>query len=137
MCQTMLLSDSIVSLSKRTFARRLRMASSRMTVEKGMLTKLNNQLDGLYEKLYDNYPSMTEADYYVFRDYLYILIETLKGLYKAYQRLEYGSLLKEYTDRLLENISAIEEMDADIRNFKINLPKNSRYSSIMNQAKTM
>ena len=63
MCQTVCISESIVSLSKRSFTRRLKIASSRMVAEKGMLARLNNQLDELYELLYDNFTSMSVSDY--------------------------------------------------------------------------
>lgn len=137
MCQTMLISESIVSLSKRSFARRLRAFSARVTAEKGMLTRLNNQLDDLYELLYDSYPSMTADDYDSFKGNLQILIDTLKGLCHDYERSAYRDVLADSLSRLRSNRVAIEEIDNDIRNFKIRLPRNPRYAEVMAIAKSL
>ncbi len=137
MCQTMCISNSIVSLSKRSFTRRLRIASSRMVAEKGMLARLNNQLDELYELLYDNFTSMTASDYEQFAPQLAVLIETLKSLHRDYLHSSYKHALSDSINRLQGNISAIEEIKHDIQNFKVNLPYNPRYSKIMAQAKVL
>lgn len=137
MCQTMLISNSIVSLSKRSFARRLRTASYRVAVEKSALTRLNNQLDELYELLYDSYPSMTASDYDSFKDNLSILLSTLKDLYCDYRRSSFRNLLVESIDSLQSNIVALEEMDSDIRNYKIRLPLNPRYAEVVGMAKAL
>ena len=137
MCQTMLISESIVSLSKRSFARRLRAVSAHVTAEKSMLTRLNNQLDSLYELLYDNYPSMTADDYNSFKEYLHILLETIQGLCEDYERSLYREALADSLARLRSNRIAIEEIDNDIRNFKIRLPRNPRYAEVMDMAKSL
>ena len=137
MCQTMLISNSIVSLSKRSFARRLRTASYRVAVEKSALTRLNNQLDELYELLYDNYSSMTASDYDSFKDNLHILLDTLKGLCQDYERSAYRDALADSLSRLRSNRVALEEIDNDICNFKIRLPRNPRYGEVMALAKSL
>ena len=137
MCQTMLISNSIVSLSKRSFARRLRTASYRVAVEKSALTRLNNQLDELYELLYDNYSSMTASDYDSFKDYLHILLDTLKGLCQDYERSAYRDALADSLSRLRSNRVALEEIDNDICNFKIRVPRNPRYGEVMALAKSL
>lgn len=137
MCQTMCISESIVSLSKRSFTRRLRIASSRMAAEKGMLARLNNQLDELYELLYDNFTSMSVSDYKQFAQQLTVLIETLKSLHRDYLHSTYKEVLCDSINRLQGNISAIEEIKHDILHFKVNLPYNPRYSKIMAQAKVL
>ena len=130
----MLISNSIVSLSKRSFARRLRTASYRVAVEKSALTRLNNQLDELYELLYDNYSSMTASDYDSFKDNLSILLSTL---YRDYRRSSFRNSLAESIDSLQSNIAALEEMDSDIRNYKIRLPLNPRYAKVVGMAKAL
>jgi hypothetical protein len=133
----MLISNSIVSLSKRSFARRLRTASYRVAVEKSALTRLNNQLDELYELLYDNYSSMTASDYDSFKDNLHILLDTLKGLCQDYERSAYRDALADSLSRLRSNRVALEEIDNDICNFKIRLPRNPRYGEVMALAKSL
>lgn len=137
MCQTILISDSIVSLSKRSFSRRLRTVSSHVAAEKGVLTRLNNQLDELYELLYSNYPSMTVSDYECFKGHLSILIETLKALYCDYQHSSYKDMLSVYIENLCSNIQALEEIDNDIRNYKVRLPLNPRYAEVIGKAKML
>lgn len=137
MCQTECISRSIVSLSKRSFARRLKVLSPLLKGDNGILTKLNNDLDDLYELLYENYPSITENDYRQFGSYLTVLIETLKGLHSAYHKSKFHAQLKDNNDRLRMNISAIEEIDHDIRCFKIKLRSNPRYEEVLNKAKSI
>lgn len=137
MCQTVCISESIVSLSKRSFTRRLKIASSRMVAEKGMLARLNNQLDELYELLYDNFTSMSASDYKQFAPQLAVLIETLKSLHRDYLHSSYKYALSDSINRLQGNISAIEEIRQDILHFKVNLLRNPRYSGIITQAKAL
>lgn len=137
MCQTMLISDSIVSLSKRSFARRLRTVSARIAAEKGVLTRLNNQLDELYELLYDNYPSITKDDYDSFKGNLTILLDTLKGLCQDYEQSPYHGALSDAISRLNSNRMALQELDGDIRYFRINLPRNPRYVEVIGRAKSL
>lgn len=137
MCQTVCISESIVSLSKRSFTRRLKIASSRMVAEKGMLARLNNQLDELYELLYDNFTSMSVSDYNQFAPQLAVLIETLKSLHRDYLHSSYKHALSDSINRLQGNISAIEEIRQDILHFKVNLLHNPRYSGIIAQAKAL
>lgn len=137
MCETEQISRSIVRLSKRTFDYRLKAVSSQKMEQKGVLTRLNNQLDSLYDTLYEAYPEMSEADYRFLSPYLSILIDTLKKLYSAYQKLDTTSWMKEANERLSMNISAIEEIEHDIRNFKINLHQNPRYQKVIDLAKRL
>lgn len=136
MCQTELISKSIVRISKRSFAHRLDMLDPNMIEHKGALTRLNNQLDSLYDLLYGSYPTMTEFDYQIIAPYLSVLLQTLNGLSEAYNKFD-NLWLKEGKERLQMNISAIEEIDHDIRNFKINLRKNPRYTAIVTMAKSL
>lgn len=136
MCQTELISKSIVRISKRSFAHRLDMLDPNMIEHKGALTRLNNQLDSLYDLLYNSYPTMTEADYQIIAPYLSVLLQTLNGLSEAYSKFD-NLWLKDGKARLQMNISAIEEIDHDIRNFKINLKRNPRYTAIVTMAKSL
>lgn len=136
MCQTELISKSIVRISKRSFAHRLDMLDPNMIEHKGALTRLNNQLDSLYDLLYGSYPTMTEFDYQIIAPYLSVLLQTLNELSEAYNKFD-NLWLKEGKERLQMNISAIEEIDHDIRNFKINLRKNPRYTAIVTMAKSL
>lgn len=137
MCQTEIISQSITRLSKRTFARRLDVLSPQVIEHKGTLTRLNNELDDLYDLLYDSYAEMTEAEYHTLSPYLSILISTLKDLCTAYKRTNYYKTIAESVERLRMNIVAIEEIEHDIRYFKIALPKNPRYHEIVSKTKCL
>ncbi|WP_455625145.1 hypothetical protein [Parabacteroides sp.] len=115
----------------------MKVLSPQLRGDNGMLTKLNKDLDDLYELLYENYPSITEDDYKQFGSYLGVLIETLKGLHSAYHKSVFHARLKDNNDRLRMNISAIEEIDHDIRCFKIKLRSNPRYEEVLDKAKSM
>lgn len=137
MCQTEVISKSIVHLSKKSFAQRLNVLSPQVTIHKGILTRLNNQLDELYDMLYDCYPEITEADYKVLNPYLQLLLRTLKELHEAYKKLSLDEGMKVANKHLEMNISAIEEIDHDIRNFKINIYQNPRYHEVVLRAKNL
>ena len=137
MCQTEIISQSITRLSKRTFARRLDVLSSQVIEHKGTLTRLNNELDDLYDLLYDSYAEMTETEYHTLSPYLSILISTLKDLYTAYKHTDNYKTVVENVERLRMNIIAIEEIEHDIRYFKIALPKNPRYNEIVSKTKCL
>lgn len=137
MCQTEVISKSIVYLSKKSFAQRLNILSPQVTIQKGILTRLNNQLDELYDMLYGCYPEITEADYKFLNPYLSVLIRTLKELHEAYKKYTLDEGIKMANERLKMNISAIEEINHDIRDFKINIYQNPRYHEVVLRAKNL
>lgn len=137
MCQTELISKSIIRLSKRSFANRLDILSPEVMERKRMFVKLNSQLNRLYEQLYDSYQEITEKDYEVFAPYLSVLIETLKELETTCKQSRYKVQLADCLVNLRMNIVAIEEIDYDIRHFKINIKKNPQYSRVMNRIKSL
>ncbi len=135
MCQVAVLSRSLSDLSKRSFTQRVDAISGQETRIKTRLTRLNNQLDDLCEQLYDAYSDIVESEYMAIKPYLTLLIDTLKDLYRFYKGHSTDGI-SDYLCRLQTNISAIEEIDADIRNFKINLYRNPRYQSVVEKAKS-
>ena len=85
---------------------------------------LNRELDGLYELIYDDWATITEDDYHAFGGQLVILIQTIKQLYDTCKKMPKELGLKDETRKLGMNYSALYELNSDIVNFRIKLPKN-------------
>ena len=123
MCQTSLITNRVVRLSRRSFNHRIEAASPN-GFHLGRLARLNRELDGLYEMIYDDWTTITEDDYQAFGGQLVILIQTIKQLYDTCKKLPKELGLKDETQKLGMNYSALYELNSDIVNFRIKLPKN-------------
>lgn len=135
MCDTVIINHSLVGLNKRSLARRIDMQTTPFEKEKLALARLNGSVGRLYVTLYDNFPTISESDYRSFGPYLQILIDTLHSLVEAYQQSRYALTLKEGIDDLMGNLSALVEMENDIRCFRVEAPKNARLHGLMQQLK--
>ena len=131
MCQTATISSSIVRLSKRSFAQQLNAMQPTTFEGKRSLARLNNDLDNLYDDLYEAYHTVTEDDYKVIGPYLRVLIRTLNDLHTACKKAPSSMGLRPQTERLAGNISAICEINNDIVRYKIQLPKDPEMKTIM------
>lgn len=121
MCETTIISQRIGKIGRRSFDRRLRIASPLFEEKRGEMPRLLNEVDQLSELLHSEFPSITAEDYYKFARELNIVISTLKSLHK--ESLTFTAL-KAYNDRLSQQISDLEELDHDIRTFRIAATKN-------------
>lgn len=65
MCETVLISNRVRRLSRRSYNHRLVIASSEK-YHVAQLARLNRELDSLYELIYDDWRNITEEDYRVF-----------------------------------------------------------------------
>ena len=88
------------------------------------MARLNHELDSLYETIYDEWTTITEDDYKVFGAQFHLLIQTVKQLYDACRKLPKEMGLKDEIRKLGMNYSALYELNSDIVNFRIKLPKN-------------
>ena len=92
------------------------------------MARLLNEVDRLSERLHDEFATITEDDYRMFGAELKIVIKTLKDLRRDSQRrIE----LKPYDDRMRQQIADLEELDHDIREFRINAPKDEALQSTL------
>ena len=98
---------------------------------KRSLARLNNDLDNLYDDLYEAYHTVTEDDYKVIGPYLRVLIRTLNNLHSVCKKAPLSMGLRPQTERLACNISAICEVNNDIVRYKIQLPKDQEMKAIM------
>ena len=133
MCQTALIADNIARLSMRSYRHRQEVATPD-AYRASQLVRLNRALGSLCELLYDQWQTVTEDDYRRFGGQLQHLIETLRGLYQSIRRLPKSMGLAVEAERLEENYSDLRELNSDIINFRIRLPKNERLQQLMAEA---
>ena len=130
MCQTQVISRHIGRIGRRSFDRRMRIVSPLYVERRGEIARLLNEVDALSERLHDDFPTITEEDYKLFGPELKIVIGTMKSLLKeSMTRRE----LKPYNERMREQISDLEELDHDIRVFRIDAPKTERLQKTLAQ----
>ena len=128
MCQTQVISRHIGRIGRRSFDRRMRMASPMFAEKRGEIARLLNEVDSLSYRLHDEFPTITENDYRMFGPELKILISTLKSLRQ--ESLAHKEL-KPYNDRMRQQISDLEELDHDIKTFRVDALKNERLQQAM------
>ena len=121
MCQITMISHHIGRIGRRSFDRRMRIASPLFVEKQGELPRLLNEVDKLSARLHDEFPTISEADYRVFGPELKIVISTLKSLHRESQSRHE---LKAYNDRMRQQIVDLEELDHDIRVFRVDAPQN-------------
>lgn len=128
MCQTQIISRHIGRIGRRSFDRRMRIVSPAFVEKRGELARLLNEVDKLSERLREEFSTITENDYRMFGPELKIVIGTLKALRQdSLTRKD----LKPYNDRLRQQISDLEELDHDIKAFRVDAPKNKELQATM------
>ena len=128
MCQTQVISRHIGRIGRRSFDRRMRIVSPLYVERRGEIARLLNEVDELSERLHDEFPTITEEDYKLFGPELKVVIGTLKSLLKE-SRTRHE--LKPYNERMREQILDLEELDHDIKEFRIDAPKNEELQAAM------
>ena len=118
MCQTALISRSIVRISARSFEQNLE-AVSGASVTLNKLIRLNNALDRLYETIYEQFNDITPDDYKIIEPQLLLLLNTLKGLCHTYKKMPTAGRYSEEISKLCMNYSALYELNYDIKNFRV------------------
>lgn len=133
MCQTAIIKDHIIKLGKRSFVQRFEaVEKDALTVRK--LAGLNRSLDDFYELLYEQFNTITEKDYKIFGSQMDILIKTVKELYDTCRATLTGGMMREETEKLGKNYSALAEIDSDIREFRIKQNTEKEMVSLLSQA---
>lgn len=130
MCQTAVISHHIGRIGRRSFDRRMRMASPLFTEKRGEMARLLNDVDRLNNRLHDEFISITEEDYRMFGPELKIVISTLKALRRESQP---RADLKHYDERMRQQIADLEELDHDIYVFRVKAPKNKELQEAMSK----
>ena len=108
MCQTQVISKHIGRIGRKSFDRRMRIASPLFVERRGELARLLNEVDKLSDRLHEEFPTISENDYRLFGPELKVMISTLKALRQdSLTRKE----LKPYNDRMRQQIADLEELD--------------------------
>lgn len=128
MCQTQLISRHIGRIGRRTFDRRMRIVSPLFVEKRGELARLLNEVDRLSDCIHNDFPTITEEDYRIFGPELKVVISTLKALRQ--DSLAHKEL-KTYNDRMRQQIADLEELDHDIKVFRVNAPRNKELQATM------
>ena len=104
------------------------MASPLYVEKRGELARILNEVDKLSNRIHDDFPTITANDYRMFGSELRILISTLKSLRsESLSRRELAS----YNKRMREQIADLEELDHDIRVFRVNASQNESLQQAM------
>ena len=128
MCQTQVISRHIGRIGRRSFDRRMRIVSPLYVERRGEIVRLLKDVDALSERLHDEFTTITEEDYKLFGPELKVVIGTLKSLLKeSLNRRE----LKLYNERMREQILDLEELDHDIKEFRVKAPKDEGLQAAM------
>ena len=133
MCQTAVISNTVKRLGRRSYTHRMEVATPG-GYNAAQLTRLNRELDSLYELIYEDWNTITEQDYAVFGGQLSLLVVTLKLLYDDCRKSAYRRVLHDEVERLGMNYSALHELNSDIVNFRIKAPHNAELQSMMSEA---
>lgn len=134
MCQTAVISKRLNRIGRVSFDRRLRMASPLYVEKRGELTRLLNDVDRLSELLHSEFTTISAEDYKLFGPELKIVISTLKHLYK--ESLLHHELAS-HNERMRQQIADLEELDYDIKAFRVNAPKNKNLQQAMSAVSSL
>ena len=133
MCQTVVISNTVKRLGRRSYTHRMEVATPG-GYNAAQLTRLNRELDSLYELIYEDWNTITEQDYAIFGGQLSLLVSTLKLLYDDCRKSVFHRLMHEEVDRLGMNYSALYELNSDIVNYRIKAPHNTELQLMMSKA---
>ena len=133
MCQTVVISNTVKRLGRRSYTHRMEVATPG-SYNVSQLARLNRELDSLYELIYKNWDTLTEGDYAVFGGQLSLLVNTVKQLYDDCRKSSLGRTMRAEVERLGMNYSALYELNSDIVNFRINAPRNTELQLMMSKA---
>ena len=134
MCQTQVIRRHIGSIGRRSFDRRMRIASPQFVEKRGEVARLLNEIDRLSELLHHDFATITADDYRQFGAELKIVIATLKALRR--ESLTHSSMLR-YDERMRQQIADLEELDHDMKVFRVDAPKNQELQATMSMLDSM
>ena len=129
MCQTAFISQNIVRLGTRSYKHSLEaMVPEEYSV--GQLRRLNRDLDTFYEYLYSQCNDVTESEYKVFEKQLDSMLTTLRALYMSCKKMPSECGVADETEKLRMNY----ELNNDIKNYRINAPRDTEWTALLSDA---
>ncbi len=136
MHQTSSISDRIVSLGTRSYRQRLETISG-IGMTEPKLKKLNNDLDNLYELVYDRINSITSTEAATINPLLNELLKSIKALHTICRKMASKLSIGKETERLGMNYSALQELYSDLQNFRLPSKEDSELKDLLSQAATL
>lgn len=133
MCQTALISRTMIRMSKRTYNHRLEILTPNM-YKTSQLARLNKDLDGLYDLLYSQWKTVTKEDYKIIGGQFKILLETIKSLYNSCKKIAKEEKLMNEVQKLGMNYSALYELNTDIVRYNFRLPNDPEMTEALKKA---
>lgn len=133
MCQTAVISNKVARLGRRSYAHRMGVVTPD-GYNVTQLSRLNRELDNLYELIYEDWNTITEQDYAVFGGQLTLLVNTIKQLYDDCRKSPLRKVMRNELERLETNYSALYELNSDIINYRIKAPRNAALQEMMSKA---
>lgn len=133
MCQVSVISQKMIQMSKRTHCHRLEVVTPNM-YHVAQLSRLNRDLDNLYELLYNQWRTVTEDDYKELGGLFSVLLDSIKCLYTSCRKAPKELRLKEETIRLGMNYSALAEINSNIVNFNIKAKQDQGLMTALSEA---
>lgn len=133
MYQVCRISENIETLCVVSLKQRLKFSTPNV-FDSSSIENLNDELDNFYEFLYSHFNSITEDDYHKFGAQLEIMLEMIKELLKCIDNNGVKGHFKHSVDLLKKNYSALYELNSDIVNFKIKMPKDNNLKSLLETA---
>lgn len=128
MCETQVICKAIGRVGRRSYDRRIKIASAMYVNRNGDMTRLLNDVDRLSAQLHDAFPTITGSDYNFFGQELSIVIDTLKALSRETAS---HSELTACSERLRRQIDDLEELTHDIKAFRIDAANNKQLQATM------
>lgn len=133
MCQTAFISQNIVRLGTRSYKHCLEaMVPEEYSV--GQLRRLNRDLDTFCEYLYSQCNDVTESEYKVFEKQLDSMLTTLRALYMTCKKMPSECGVVDEAEKLRMNYVALYELNNDIKNYRINAPKDTEWTALLSDA---
>lgn len=133
MYQTSTISDRIVRLGTRSYRQHLE-ALSGIAMTNQKLTRLNKDLDDLYELLYGRFNTITETEVKGLSPLLQELLKTIKGLYSTYRKPAKRLHIEEEISKLGMNYSALQEIYDDMQNYRLPSEEDKELRNMLKQA---
>ena len=98
------------------------------------MSRLNRDLEHLYELLYSEWRTVTKSDYAMFGGQIQLLIETLGKLHQSLLKMPKSMGLRDEAENLFAICSALSELNNDIVNFVIEAPNDEQFKQAFAEA---
>lgn len=93
--------------------------------------------DGLYNLMFDYFNRLSKSDIELVNDDLLFTLDNLDKLYIRFLRSNFYSGIKTDLKAMRHSIDNVKEINNDLKVFKVQLPADQQYKSIIEQLNTL